>query len=159
MPSRRSVSHIALSLFLVAAAGPASGSPPTTQPEDGQAELVVGYSCLGKHADYRGAAVDASFYALNFPRHRATAAVTWKIGSGWELRLDNEYRVQEPNPLRTAGGDHAFLSAVGLHYVPSWAPNLEWSLLVDNVWNSSFQEVPAVPASRRQLAAGVGFRW
>lgn len=125
----------------------------------GPAEVVLGYSHLDKHADYRGATVDASFYALNFPRHRATAAFTWKLGSGWELRLDNEYRVQEPNPLRTLGGEHAFLTAAGLHFVPSWAPNFDWSLLVDNVWNSSFQEVPAVPAARRQLAVGAGYRW
>lgn len=122
-------------------------------------ETVVGYTWLAKQSDYRLAAVDASFYALNFPRHRVTAAVTWRIGAGWELRSDNEYRVQEENFLRTAGGDRAFLSSFGVYYSPPRFRGWEVSLLLDNVWQSDFQEVPAVPAARRQWALGVSRAW
>jgi vitamin B12 transporter len=122
-------------------------------------DVVLGYSYLHKDADYRSATIDASFYALNFPRHRLTAAVTWRLGRGWEVRLDNEFRLQEPNVLRTTGGDDAWLSSVGLHYLPPAVPSLELSLLVDNLWNEEFQEVPAVPSGRRQFAAGLAWRW
>jgi len=122
-------------------------------------DLVLSYAFLEKDADYRGASVDASFYALNFPRHRFTAAIVARLAPGFELRVDNEYRVQERNPLRTAGGNEALLSSVGLHWSPRALRGLELSLRVDNVWDDDFQEVPAVPAARRQWAGGVAWRW
>ncbi|MFI5335752.1 MAG: TonB-dependent receptor plug domain-containing protein [Opitutales bacterium] len=121
-------------------------------------DLVFGYTWLDKSADYRGAAVDASFYALNFARHRFTAAVVARLGYGCELRLDNEYRLQEPDLLRTSGRE-AFLSSLGFSWRPSGLRALELTLAVDNLWQSSFQEVPAVPASPRQVSAGATWRW
>lgn len=122
-------------------------------------DLVFGYTLLDKSADYGLATVDASFYALNFAKHRLTAAVTARLGRGFELRLDNELRVQEENLLRTAGGDKAVLSSLGLYYLPPRLRGLELSILVDNLWDDDFQEVPAVPASRRQFSAGAAYRW
>ncbi|MBA4137169.1 MAG: TonB-dependent receptor [Opitutus sp.] len=122
-------------------------------------EIVLGYTWFAKHSDYGNALIDASFYALNFPRHRLTAALTWRIGAGFELRSDNEYRVQQPNPLRSAGGDTALLSSLGLYYSPGALKGWEFSVLADNVWQSDFQEVPAVPSARRQVAFGVVRRW
>jgi hypothetical protein len=37
--------------------------------------------------------------------------------------------------------------------------NLEFQLQADNLWNSSFQQVPAVPAARREISAGATYRW
>lgn len=122
-------------------------------------DLVLGYTFMDKDADYGTAAVDASFYALNFPRHRLTAAVVARLAAAWELRWDNEYRVQEPNLLRTAGGDHALLSSVGIYWTPPAVRGLELSLRIDNLWDDDFQEVPAVPAAPRQAAAAVAWRW
>lgn len=122
-------------------------------------DVTLGYAWLHKRSDYGPALVDASFYALNFPEHRATAAVRWRLGGGFELRSDNEYRVQAPNFLRTIGGRHALVSSAGLYYLPPAWRGLEFSALVDNLWNSDFQEVPAVPASPRQWAVAVAFRW
>jgi vitamin B12 transporter len=124
-----------------------------------RAEVVLGYAWLEKDSDYGSAAVDASFYALNFPRHRATLAATLHLGAGFALRLDNEYRKQEPNFLRTRGGEEAWLTSAGLSYAPPTAKAWEISLLVENVWDSAFQEVPAVPAAGRQWALGVSRRW
>jgi len=101
-------------------------------------DLVLGYTYLAKSADYGLAHVDASFYALNFARHRFTAAVVLRLGAGFEARLDNEYRVQEKNLLRTVGGNDALNSAFGLYYLPPRFRGLELSLLVDNLWDSSF---------------------
>ncbi len=124
-----------------------------------QWEVVLGYTYLHKNADYGAATIDASFYALNFPEHRLTAALTWRIGGGWEIRSDNEFRVQEDNSLRTAGGNSAVLSSLGVYYLPPQLRGLEFSVLVDNLWDSDFQEVPSVPAGRRQLTAGLAWRW
>jgi len=121
-------------------------------------KAVLGYSWLEKDADYRGLVVDASFYALNFPRHRATLALVWEPASWIEVRIDNEFRVQEPNFLRV-GDERAFISAAGVHLFPSKARRLEISLLVDNLWDEDFEEIPAVPAARRQFAATCTLRW
>lgn len=122
-------------------------------------EIVLSYAWLEKQSDYGSASVDASFYALNFPRHRFTAALTWKLGAGFELRSDNEYRVQEANPLRSIGGDSAVMSSLGLYYTPPVAKRWQLSARVDNLWDDDFQDVPAVPAASRQWMAGATWRW
>lgn len=122
-------------------------------------DFVLGYTFLEKDADYGSATVDASFYALNFARHRVTAAIVARLGAGFEVRLDNEYRLQEENFLRTAGGDEAVLSGLGVYYLPPAVRGLEFSVRVDNLWDSDFQEVPSVPAGRRQWVAGAAYHW
>lgn len=122
-------------------------------------KVVLGYTWLDKRADYRGATVDASFYALNFAKHRLTAAIVARLGGGFELRMDNVARVQEDNRLRVIGGDEALLSSLGLYFLPKTFSGFEVSLAADNLWNSNFQEVPAVPAAKRQLSASVSYAW
>ncbi|HWA08286.1 MAG TPA: TonB-dependent receptor [Opitutaceae bacterium] len=121
-------------------------------------DLVLGYTWLGKDADYGTAAVDASFYALNYPRNRVTAAVVARMGGGWEVRFDNEARWQAYNPLRTTR-QNAVISALGVSYRPPQSPNLIFSVQADNLWDSDFQAVPAVPASRRQVSGSVTYTW
>ena len=82
-------------------------------------DLVLGYTWLTKDADYKGATVDASFYALNYARHRFTAAIVARMSSEFEFRMDNEVRFQADNFLRTSGGDEAILSSLGLTYRPA----------------------------------------
>jgi outer membrane cobalamin receptor len=122
-------------------------------------DLVLGYTYLTKDADYGAATVDASFYALNYANHRFTAAIVARLGGGFEVRLDNEYRIQEENYLRTAGGDEAFLTGIGLYYLPRAWRGFEFSFRVDNLWDTDFQEVPSVPAGRRQWIAGAAYHW
>jgi vitamin B12 transporter len=122
-------------------------------------DLVLGYTWLAKDADYGAAAVDASFYALNYPTHRLTAAVTARLGHDWEVRLDNDLRLQADNLLRNVGGDEALLSALGVYFHPPQSRKLTLALQVDNLWNSNFQAVPAVPAGRRQFAGSIGYVW
>jgi hypothetical protein len=122
-------------------------------------EFILGYTVLHKRADYGRATVTASFYALNFPKQRLTAALVARLGGGFELRMDNQARVQADNPLRTIGGDRAVISSLGLFYRPPRAPNLELSLQVDNLWDSDFQAMPAVPAARREMSGGLACRW
>ena len=122
-------------------------------------KFVLGYTFLNKAADYRGAAVDASYYALNFARHRLTAAIVARLGAGFELRMDNIARIQQDDAQRKIGGNEALLSSLGVFYLPKSIPGLEVSFAADNLWASNFQEVPAVPASGRQISSGVTYRW
>ncbi|MDP3070427.1 MAG: TonB-dependent receptor [Opitutaceae bacterium] len=122
-------------------------------------DLVVGYTGLAKDADYRGAAVDASFYALNYAKHRLTAAITARLGGGFELRMDNVARVQAANLLRTVGGRRAVASSLALAFRPKIWPGAEFAVQADNLWNEAFQDVPAVPAARRQLSATISHAW
>jgi vitamin B12 transporter len=126
--------------------------------ESTRVDLVLGYTALTKDADYGSAAVNASYYALNFPEHRVTLATIVRLGAGFELRLDNEFRVQEENILRKSD-DEALLSSAGLYFSPAQVKGLRFSLEVENLWDSEFQEVPAVPAAPRQLSAGVSYAW
>ncbi len=121
-------------------------------------DLNMGYTALTKDANYGAAAVDASFYALNYARQRLTAAVVAKLGGGFEVRLDNEARIQEPNELRTSPSD-VVLSAVGLVYHPVWMAGLELTAQVDNLWNTNYQEVPSVPSARRAWMLGARYGW
>jgi len=118
-------------------------------------DLMLGYTFLDKDADYGAATIDASFYALNFAKHRLTAAVTARLGRGFEVRVDNEFRVQEENSLRVIGGNQAFLTSVGVYWLPRSLRGLELSACIDNLWAGDFQEIPAVPATRRQWSAGL----
>jgi outer membrane cobalamin receptor len=122
-------------------------------------DLVVGYTYLTKNFDYQGATVDASFYALNYARHRWTAAITARLSHEFELRMDNEVRVQAANLLRTIGGNDAILSSLGLTYRPAALRRVSITVQVDNLWDSDFQEVPAVPATPRQVSANVAYVW
>jgi hypothetical protein len=103
--------------------------------------------------------VTASFYALNYARQRLTAAVTAQLTERLVLRLDNAARIQAPDSLRTEGGNDALISSAGLVWEPEAARGTEVSLVVDNLWNSAFQSVPGVPASRRQLSFGATYHW
>jgi outer membrane receptor protein involved in Fe transport len=125
----------------------------------GLVTAVFGYTALAKSADYMNADVTASFYALNYARQRLTAALTLQLTEDLELRLDNAARIQEPDSLRTQGGNDALVSSLGLYWHPPTTRKFELSLLVDNLWDSAFQSVPGVPASRRQLSFGATYGW
>ncbi|PAW68543.1 MAG: hypothetical protein B9S34_02135 [Opitutia bacterium Tous-C1TDCM] len=122
-------------------------------------DAVLGYTALTKTPDYRGAGADASFYALNYARHRLTAAVTLRLTREVTLRMDNVLQRQAANLLRNVGGRDAFLTSSAVAYRPSAWPGLEFSLQAENLWNEAFQSVPAVPAAKRQVAFGVTRVW
>jgi len=121
-------------------------------------ELVAGYTYLDKDSDYGTSAVDASFYALNFARHRATLALLYQLTSQLELRLDNEYRVQEDNPLRTSR-DTAYLASLALAWESAGVKGLGFTLIADNLTDSNYQFFPGTPAVGRQISMSAGYRW
>jgi len=124
-----------------------------------QCDLVIGYTWLTKDSDYLGAPVDASFYALNYPRHRITAAIVARLSRDLELRVDNEIRFEAANLLRTTGGSDALLTTIGLSYRPPAWHRVRLSVQADNLWDSDFQQIPSVPAARRQISGRVAYSW
>ena len=121
-------------------------------------DLAIGYTALDKDADYGTAQVDASFYALNFARHRATLAIVYRFAGGFEFRLDNEYRSQEANPLRV-GDDSTYLASASLRWAASGDQRFSAALVVDNATDSEYQPFPGTPASGRQLSLSASYGW
>lgn len=112
--------------------------------------LRLGYAWLEKSGRYGDPEVWASFYALNYPRHRVLVSFSWSFLERFELRLENEYRRQRSNPLRS-GREEAVLTAAALAYFPGFLPGLEMVLSVDNPFKVNFQEIPGVPGPGRQF--------
>jgi len=121
-------------------------------------DLAVGYTVLDKDADYGSAQVDASFYALNFAKQRATLAFTYRFSRGFEVRIDNEYRVQEDNPLRV-GDDSTYLASASLRWSSAGEHKFGAALVVDNVTDSEYQPFPGTPASGRQVSLSASYTW
>jgi hypothetical protein len=121
-------------------------------------DLAVGYTVLDKDADYGSALVDASFYALNFAKQRATLAFTYRFSRGFEVRIDNEYRVQEDNPLRV-GDDSTYLASASLKWSSAGEHKFGAALVVDNVTDSEYQPFPGTPASGRQVSLSASYTW
>lgn len=121
-------------------------------------EITGGYAWIHKDADYETAEVDASYYALNYAQHRITLAGVYQPVQQWELRLDNEYRVQEENILRTSD-DRAYLASFSIAWHPEPAPWLHVQLIADNLTDSDFQEFPGTPPMGRQISLGILMDW
>lgn len=121
-------------------------------------DLVGGYTWLDKDADYGDIAVDASYYALNYARHRITLAVQYRPSEWFDLRLDSAWRSQQDNPLRT-GSEEAFTASFSASWRPHFAPRTSLSLVADNLTDNDFEEFPGTPAMGRQLSVMFGFGW
>lgn len=134
------------------------GADATLEWSPGSFWVLAGYAWLDKDADYGSATVDASYYALNFARHRATLALVWRPVRQFELRVDNEYRLHEENPLRRTSR-RAFLAAIAAAWRPSFAAGAEIVLAADNLADDDFQEFPGTPAYGRTWSLALRYGW
>ena len=121
-------------------------------------DLSLGYTFLDKDEDYGSATVDASFYALNFARHRATLALRYRFTDRVELRVDNEYREQESNPLR-ASSDQAFVVSAALAWEPTNSGGFGFAISADNLTDDDYQQFPGTPAVGRQVSVSARYAW
>ena len=121
-------------------------------------DLIVAYGWIDKEADYGGTPVDASYYALNYARHRATLALLLRPLRWLDIRLDSEYRRQQDNPLRN-GRDEAFIAAFSISSQLPFMENTRLTLVIDNATDSDFEEFPGTPAVGRQISLGLGVGW
>ncbi len=124
----------------------------------GDLESIASYTYLHKDEDYGDAMIDASFYALNYAKHRVTLGAIWRPCEIVEVRIDNEWRENEDNKLRN-GSDSALFTHFGLSIYPPQVEGLELFFAIDNAWEDDFQDVPGTPGRGDQYSAGVTFRW
>jgi hypothetical protein len=120
--------------------------------------LVAAYVYLDKDADYGSAIVDASFYAMNFARHRITVAASYQMTDQLSLRLDNEYREQESNPLRASSSEGYLLSA-SLAWDPPNGRGFSFAVTADNLTDDSYEQFPGTPAAGRQISFSARYLW
>lgn len=121
-------------------------------------DLTFGYTWLDKDADYGAAQVDASFYALNFARQRATLAFRYRFAGRFELLFDNEYRLQEKNPLRSSS-DTGYLASLALTWEPPDGRGFGLELAADNLTDDDYQQFPGTPAVGRQVSLSARYAW
>jgi vitamin B12 transporter len=124
----------------------------------GAVDLIGGYSWIDKDADYGSAQVDASYYALNYARHRLTLALVYRLARQLEIRWDNQYRRQQENVLRSSS-NQAYITSLSLSWRLNTKPRIRLSLIADNLTDSDFQEFPGTPPMGRQVSAGLGVDW
>ncbi|MGJ8652822.1 MAG: TonB-dependent receptor plug domain-containing protein [Opitutaceae bacterium] len=124
----------------------------------GDLQAIASYTYLHKDENYGEEDIVGSFYALNFPEHRATLGLIWRPIDLIEVRIDNEWRAQEDNALRTSDDD-AFFTHAAISFYPPNMGDLEIFVSVDNAWDDDFQDVPGTPGRSDQYSAGATIRW
>lgn len=124
----------------------------------GSLDLAAGITLIDKDADYGTAVVDASYYALNYARHRATLALHYRVTDAFELRMDNEYRVQQDNPLRSSSAN-SYSAGLSLEWTPARLSGLAIAVTADNLTDSDYEQFPGTPAAGRQVSVSVRYDW
>jgi hypothetical protein len=113
---------------------------------------------LKKDEDYKDEDIYGSFYALNFPEHRATLAFIFNPIELLEIRLDNEWRKQRENILRI-GPQSTYYSHISASYYPSQFNDLEIFVAYEKPWDEDFQDVPGTPGRGDQFSLGGSYNW
>ena len=121
-------------------------------------DINAGYTFLDKDPNYGDALVDASFYALNFARQRATIALRYRLSDQIDFRVDNEFRLQEENPLRDTSAK-SYLASASLIWTPNAINGLTISASAENILDEDFQQFPGTPASGRQVSLNLQYDW
>lgn len=119
-------------------------------------DLSLGYTYLDKDPDYGTENVDASFYALNYARDRATVSLSYQLNETYVLRVDTEYREQLANPLRTSN-NYGLLSAASLGWTSPQFDEITAQLRIDNLTDDDYQSYPGTPAVGRQISLNVRY--
>jgi vitamin B12 transporter len=119
----------------------------------------VGYTYLLKDADYGAGSVDASFYALNYARHRATVGLNAELSEDITFQWDNELRRQVANELRSSTQLTYYISSAALTWRVPEIPGLALVGSISNITNEDFEEVPGVPGAQRLAGLEARFRF
>ena len=121
-------------------------------------EAIASYSYLKKKEDYKKPDFVGSFYALNYPENRVTLGVKWDPVNNVQIRVDNEWREQRKNEIRT-GPDSAFNSHLAASFYPAKFNDLELFLAYDKPWDEEFQDIPGTPGRGDQFSFGATYSW
>lgn len=126
--------------------------------DESRKTFTLGYTYLHKDSEYAVEGIDASFYALNFPRHRVTASIAIPITDELKFMFDNEVRRQFRNSLRE-GTRTPLISSLALVYAPVWMEGFSITGVVDNLFDTDFQEVPGVPGQGQLASVNLRYSW
>lgn len=125
----------------------------------GEARLAYGW--IEKDARYEQGELDGavgSFYVLNYPVQRVSGGLSHSLRDNLELAGEAEYRWAERNPLRTTGRE-ALRVSLTLRWRP-WADRgTQVQLLVDNLLDDDFEDLPGTPAVGRHASLRVLQSW
>lgn len=116
-------------------------------------ETILAYGFLNKSAEYGDTTVDASFYALNYPNHRVTAAFIFRPFENVAVRIDNEVRRQEENVLRSTSQRSYYVGSGSVTWDIPGVKGLSLIGVIDNFTKENFEEVPGTPGAGRLAAA------
>lgn len=122
-------------------------------------EVIASYSHLQRNEDYKNPNVIGSFYALNYPRHRATLGLIYTPNAYLEFRLDNEWREQEKKKSIRRGEHSATFTNLGISYFPNQTQELELFLVYQKPWKDGFEEIPRTVGGSDQFSLGLTHEW
>ena len=124
-------------------------------------ETIYSYAYLRKKEDYSDPSIWGSFYALNYPEHRATVALIWSPIDSLEVRIDNEWREQRENIIRVLQGspDRSTISHIAASYYPKSFEEMEIFVAFEKPWEKDFQEIPGIAPRGDQFSFGATYRW
>jgi outer membrane receptor for ferrienterochelin and colicin len=124
-------------------------------------QAISSYAYLKKKENYQNANVRGSFYALNYPEHRATLGLIWDPLDVLQIRIDNEWRQQRENEIRhdTGAPNKSLLSHFAASYYPQKFDDLELFLAYDKPWEKDFQDIPGIAPRGDQFSFGATYSW
>lgn len=114
----------------------------------------VGYAWLDKDVAYEGTGGDASYYVLNYARHRLMAGVEARLGAGWSVRVEGKWREHPANALRS-GGAESMRWAAELRWEDFPVAGWSWVLRGENLGKDDFEDVPGTPGPGRSVRLAV----
>ncbi len=117
--------------------------------------LIVGYTFLLKNPNDFPEGADASFYALNYPKHRISSSLVVRPLERLSFGVESEVRHQVPNMLRDSQDLTYFLASASASWRLPAPKDLVLSFTVENLTNEHYEEVPGVPGSGRLLMLSV----
>lgn len=123
-----------------------------------ESALEWGYAYLEKSPRYQSVSGDASFYALNFARHRFLISAERRFLKRLTARLETDYREQEENALRQ-GGRTALKVNMQVFLADFPAQGWRLTVRVDNLTDEDFQPVPGTPGPGRAGSATISYLW
>ena len=121
-------------------------------------EVISSYAYLRKDEEYGDPSITGSVYALNYPENRLTLGMIINPSDSIEVRIDNEWRDQRPNLLRS-GSDRATYSHLASSYYPSFVDDLEIFIAYEKPWDEDFQDIPGTPGRGDQFSLGATYSW
>ena len=97
-------------------------------------------------------------YELDYPEHLLAFSGHWNFLPNWRVFAIQTLRYQTQNEIRTSG-DFGADASVGFYWNPQFARRVRFSMSVDNLWNSDFQQIAGLKPRPISVMSGVLVRW